>query len=481
MENRLNSDYIERIILKGFLSDKNFLTLISSVFVSEYFDDPNIRHAFTFCKNYLTEYNSIPPKDAIINSSEKIDEIKEVIEEAEHSDFDVSQSYDFLLDQTNDYLKEKALKRAIVDSVDDVENPDRRNAIRDRIEKALIKDIKIDLGLKYFEDIGARLRRIFTVSEKRVPTYYPVFDELISGGFPNLTFSVFLAKIHGGKSNTMANFAARQVFMGHNVVVISMEMSEDAFAQRFDSIYSGLDINRMYISDEYRRRLVHKLKETRDNRRTLELDEDGNQKEDGRKGELLIKNYPTGSASVMDFRVYLRELALRNIKIDIIYVDYINIMKSEYKSNSSENLYSANKRVAEELRALSFEFECPVVSVSQINRQGFYIQFDQLDLSHVAESMGIPATADFMAILGTDEDQMVYENEVLFKILKSRIGRMGLVDRFYLDKRSLKMYDSSEEEMWIDDATESGDSRAQVDREELDNRRRNNRRDRDRD
>jgi hypothetical protein len=165
----------------------------------------------------------------------------------------------------------------------------------------------------------------------------------------------------------------------------------------------------------------------------------------------------------------------------IIYVDYINIMKSEYKSNSSENLYSANKRVAEELRALSFEFECPVVSVSQINRQGFYIQFDQLDLSHVAESMGIPATADFMAILGTDEDQMVYENEVLFKILKSRIGRMGLVDRFYLDKRSLKMYDSSEEEMWIDDATESGDSRAQVDREELDNRRRNNRRDRDRD
>lgn len=459
MVERLNSDFIEKIILKGILSDKDFLILCSSVFEAEYFDDPNISHVFKFCKDYSDEYNRIPDKDSIINSSETPDDIREIITEAEQTDFEIADSYDFLLNQSNDYLKEKALKRAIIDSIDDVEDSERRNIIQHRIEQALIKDIKIDLGLKYFEDIGVRLRRIFTASDNRIPTYFPVFDEIINGGFPPFTFNVLTAKIHGGKSNTMANFAARQVLNGHNAVVLTLEMSQDAFAQRFDGIYSGLDINRIYLSETSKRNLVNNLKGKKD----IE-----------NRGELYIKQYPTGDASVLDFRIYLRELVLRGIRIDIVYVDYINLMKSAFKVEN--NMYSAIKRVSEEIRALSFEFKCPFVSVSQLNREGFFIQFNSVDFNHIAESMGIPATADFMAILGTDEDQMVYESEILYKITKSRIGgRVGAIDRFYLDKRSLKMYDSSELDLWIEDATISGDDRGQIiheEREREDNRRR---------
>jgi len=92
--------------------------------------------------------------------------------------------------------------------------------------------------------------------------------------------------------------------------------------------------------------------------------------------------------------------------------------------------------------------------------------------------MGIPATADFMAILGIDETQMVYESEILYKIVKSRIGgRVGMIDKFYLDKRSLKMYDATELDIWIEDATISGDERNPVNNEDLgdDNRRRGRR------
>ena len=121
------------------------------------------------------------------------------------------------------------------------------------------------------------------------------------------------------------------------------------------------------------------------------------------------------------------------------------------------------KAISEELRALSFEFKCPFISVSQLNREGFYTTFTEIDLNHIAESMGIPATADFMAVLGTDQDEMIYESEVLYKITKSRIGGMvGTVDKFYLDKKSLKMYDSSEMDDWIDDAMISGDTRNQI-------------------
>jgi replicative DNA helicase len=345
-------------------------------------------------------------------------------------------------------LKEKALKQAIMDSVDEVEDPEKRNIIQKRIESAVIKDIKIDLGLDYFNNLGHRLHRIFNTTDNRIPTYFPAFDEIIGGGFPPLTFNVLTAKIHGGKSNTMANFAARQVLNGHTVVLLTLEMSEDAFAQRFDSILTGLDMNRMYLSREKRSQLISKLQniKTYDN-----------------LGKLFIKQYPTGAASILDFRMYLRELQIRGNDIDIIYVDYINLMRAAYKQ--SDGMYQVIKAISEELRALSFEFKCPIVSVSQLNREGFYTTFAEINFNHIAESMGIPATADFMAILGTDENEMIYESEVLYKITKSRIGGMvGTIDKFYLDKRSLKMYDASEMDEWIEDATISGDTRNEIER-----------------
>jgi hypothetical protein len=241
-------------------------------------------------------------------------------------------------------------------------------------------------------------------------------------------------------------------------------MGEDAFAQRFDGIYSGLDINRMYVSQAYKRRLVDKLR---------------NIKETENRGELFIKQFPTGDASVLDFKIYLRELKMRDVEPSILYVDYINLMKTAYKTET--NMYSIVKRVAEELRALSFEFKIPVVSVSQLNREGTFVNFSELDFNYIAESLGVPATADFMAILGTDEDEMIYQNEILYKITKNRLGgRVGQFDKFYLDAKSLKMYDSSELDTWIEDAEISGDDRISIDHDALEEKKgRSSRRRRD--
>ena len=463
---RLNSDFLEKIIVKGLTSDKDFLVLVSAVFEAKYFDDPYIRQTFDFCKDYFGENNNIPSKDTIINSSQENKEgLKVLLDEVEELDFSVSDSYKFLLDQSNDYLKEKAIKNAIIESVDEVEIPEKRAGIRDRIENALIKDLKIDLGLHYFHHLAERLRRIFTASEEKVPTFYPVFDEFINGGFPPFTLNILTAKIHGGKSNTMANFAARQVLNGYNPVVISLEMGEDAFAQRFDGIYSCMDINRMYLSRENKTKLFNKL---------LAI------KNDEKRGELFIKQFPTGEASVLDFKIYLRELIMREKEPHILYVDYINLMKTAYKTEN--NMYSTVKRVSEELRALSFEFKIPVVSVSQLNREGTFVNFSELDFNYIAESLGVPATADFMAILGTDDDNMVYQNEILYKITKNRLGgRVGQFDKFYLDARSLKMYDSCELDQWIEEAEISGDDRATIDHDAIEEKKGSRRRGRRRD
>jgi hypothetical protein len=175
------------------------------------------------------------------------------------------------------------------------------------------------------------------------------------------------------------------------------------------------------------------------------------------RGELFIKQFPTGAATIRDFRVYLRELIMRDIDLGPIYVDYINLMKS---MSGISDMYTKVKNIAEELRALSFEFERPVISVSQLNREGTFVGFEQLDFNYIAESLGLPATADFMGIYGVDDDALVYESEVHYKIVKNRLGgRVGEMGKFYYDTRNLKMYDESELDMWIADATESGDER----------------------
>jgi hypothetical protein len=88
------------------------------------------------------------------------------------------------------------------------------------------------------------------------------------------------------------------------------------------------------------------------------------------------------------------------------------------------------------------------------------IDFDEVDFTYVGESISISADADFIVILGQSEDDILYESEMHGKIVKNRLGgRVGEMFKWYLDKKSLKMYDESELQQWIDDANKTGDSR----------------------
>ena len=431
MPERLNDDFLEKIIIKGAMLDKMFLILTSNAFTSDYFQNETAGKIYSVLKSHVEEFKTIPSRDVIVNLiGEPV--TNEYIDEVNNTDFDVQADYDFLIEHTNRYLKDQAIKKALMSSVNVIESHGNLDIIRRDIEDALCKDLKVDLGLNYFEQLGERLRRIFTATDIRVPTYYPKFDEFINGGFPALTLSVILAQIHGFKSNTMINWASRQVLNGHNVVLLTLEMSEDMTAQRFDSIYSRLDINRMYHGD-LKNELTRRLKEI---------------KRTENRGNLFIKQYPTGAASVADFRIYLRELIIRGIKPHIAYVDYINLMKAAFKK--TDDLYMSGKTVAEELRALSFEFAMPVISVSQLNREGSFVGFEDLGFKYIAESHGIPAVADFMGIFGLNQDERIYKCELHNKIVKNRLGgRIDEVWKCFYDDRTLRMYDETELDEWI--------------------------------
>ena len=447
----VEDDYLMTCILKGMMEDKQYMNTVASVFEEDYFDDTHMAEIFKYIKYHLKDNTSLPSKDMIINSI-PVDVRDRVIiqfQESESTDFSVSKNYDWLLENTNLYLKDRAIKRAIVESVDLIDSKESIQQIRNIIENALCKDIKINLGLDYFEQLQERLQRIFTSTDNRIKTFYPTLDEMYNGGYPSYTLNFFIAKVHGHKSNIMTNIISRQMVNNVKVALGTLEMSNDMYAQRFDANLTNLDINRIYINKTMRGKFLKNIKEIKDN-----IGE----------GALYIKEYPTGQASVSDFRIWLRELAMRDKKPDIFYCDYISLMKPEGKSKG--DLYYDGKLISEELRALGFEFDIPVVSVAQINRTGTFLDFETLDMNSIAESFGIPATADSMIIQGTDEDALIYENELRWKCVKNRLGgQVGRLGKWYIDDRSLRIYDELEMDKWLHDASVSGGSREIYDRQ----------------
>jgi len=434
----------EHLLLKLLLQDKHYLITVVSVFDKDYFDNRTIGEVIDYAKTFYAKYKDIPPLTAIEDNITDVDYFRESLAEANAIEFDFAKHYDYFIDETNKYLKSQAIKQAILKSVDVINTEGDISGIRELVEHALCKDIRVDLGLDYFNSLGERLKRILTGSQTRIPTYYPVLDEYLNGGFPPYTLSAFGGIIHGWKTQTFCNFAGRQVLHGHNPVLLSLEMSEDAYAQRLDAMFSLRDINRIYTVKETTVQMINKLRELRDT--------------EGR-GTLFIKQYPAGTATVQDFRIYLRELLMRGIQVSIVYVDYLQLMKASAKVGDG-TMYSRGKIISEELRALSFEFKVPVVTLSQIKPAAGREGIHDIDIYAFQESSAIPATADATIVFGRDEDAMVYENELYYKITKNRLGgRVGMVDKFYTDSRSLKMYDITEQDMWLRDVVESQDER----------------------
>ena len=160
-------------------------------------------------------------------------------------------------------------------------------------------------------------------------------------------------------------------------------------------------------------------------------------------GKLIIKEYPTASASVLHFRALLNDLAIKkNFKPDIIFIDYLNICCSaRIKPGANVNSYSYIKSIAEELRGLAVENALPIVSATQTTRSGF--SSSDPGLEDTSESFGLPATADFMFALVSNEELEAL-GQILVKQLKNRYGDPNDYKRFVLgiDRAKMRLYDA---------------------------------------
>ena len=423
------SDRIERIILRNLFYNEDFTRKALPFIKSEFFTNHNESTLFGEINEFVNKYKNLPTKETILVElnkrkdlkEEELSEIKTIVNKLDNQEVELQ----WLLDTTEKFCKDSAVHNAglegiqILDGKDKKQNPE---AIPSILSEALAVSFDNHIGHDYIDDAEARFE-FYHKKEKRFKFDLNYFNRITKGGVPSKTLNIALAGTGVGKSLFMCHAASNWLTQGKNVLYITLEMAEERIAERVDANLFDVTIDDLHAmpKDMYDNK-VSKLQ-----KKTI--------------GQLIIKEYPTASAHSGHFRALLNELSLKKtFKPDVVFIDYLNICASSRFKGGNISSYFYIKAIAEELRGLAVEFDVPIFSATQTTRSGF--TSTDIGLEDTAESFGLPATADFMfALISNDElDQL---NQLKVKQLKNRFGDPSMNRSFIIgvDRSKMRLFD----------------------------------------
>ena len=427
---------LEQTIIKNLIYNEEYVRKVLPFIRPDYFSDNAEKIVFKEIFEFINQYKNPPTHEAlVINFTEKKTLTEPQVQEAiellnkVHSDKDEPTETQWLIEQTEKFCQDKAIYNAIMESVSILDSKGEKRTkgeIPQLLSDALGVSFDNNIGHDYTQDFDSRYDSYHKV-ESRIRFDLDLFNKITKGGLPIKTLNIALAGTGVGKSLFMCHVAAGNMSQGQNVLYITMEMAEEKIAERIDANLLNIDLDelRTISKEDYTRKFSALKSKT--------------------QGKLIIKEYPTAGASVLHFRALLNDLALKkNFRPDIIFIDYLNICCSaRIKPGANVNSYSYIKAIAEELRGLAVEFSVPVVSATQTTRSGF--SNSDPGLEDTSESFGLPATADFMFALVSNEELEAL-NQILVKQLKNRYGDPNLYKRFVLgiDRAKMRLYDVEE-------------------------------------
>ena len=422
---------IETIILSKLFSDEDYARKVIPFITPEYFHDTSERKIFNYAREFIEKYNSLPTVEAIeiaVQNDRGINEneFKNINEKLTHLDDSLDVNEKWLLEETEKFCKDKAVYNAIMQSIQIIDGDDKQHTqdgIPSILQDALSVCFDNNVGHDYLDNSESRFDFYHRV-ENKLPFDLDMFNKITNGGLPNKTLNIALAGTGVGKSLFMCHMAAGALGQGKNVLYITMEMAEERIAERIDANLMNVNIQDLKdLSKSMFDNRIDKIKKKTE-------------------GKLIIKEYPTASAHVGHFKALLNELQLkRNFRPDIIFIDYLNICSSSrFKSGSNINSYTLVKSIAEELRGLAVEFNVPIMSATQTTRSGF--GSSDVELTDTSESFGLPATADLMFAL-ISNDELNAQGQILVKQLKNRYNDPGMNQRFVLgiDRSKMRLFD----------------------------------------
>ena len=384
-------------ILSSLLTDKVFISTIIDIIEVDYFQSDANKWIVKTIEKYFMEYKTPPSLDALKVELKKLknDVLQVAVVEALKSAWTHRESddLDYVKDEILDFCKNQKLKKAILESVDLLENKD-YDGIKMVVDTAMRAGTTRDLGHDYISGFEERLE---TSARKTTPTPWPVINDIMDGGLGGGELGVMVAPAGIGKTWFLQTVGANAIKKGMKVVHYTLDLNQAYVGLRYDTIISGINTQQLKY---YKEDVQSKLFDI--------------------QGNLMIKYYPTRTASVQTISSHLKQLELIEFKPDVIVVDYADILKPI--SNYREKRLNLGETY-EHLRGMAGEFDVPVWTASQANRSS--LEEEVIGADKVSEDYSKVMTADFvMSISRKVEDKVA--NLARVHIIKNRFGVDGV-------------------------------------------------------
>ena len=383
-------------VLSSLLTHKEFLVNIHDIISEEYFENQAQKWAIKEVLNYYDKYHTTPSLDILKVELQKVDNevlqisIKEQLKQAfVTSDDDL----EYVQEEFTNFCKNQQLKKALMSSVDLLKAGD-FDGIRFIVDNALKAGQDKNIGHEYAKDIESRYREN---SREVVPTPWPRINDLLQGGLGNGDFGLIFGNPGGGKSWSLVSLGGHAVKMGYTVLHYTLELGEDYVGKRYDAFFTKIPVNKVNAHKDQVAELVPQL-----------------------PGKLIIKEYPTGKATVSTIESHIAKATSMGSKPDLVIIDYVDLLSSRKtnreRKDEIDDIYTSTKGLARQL-------DIPIWSVSQVNRAGANDNVIQGDKA--AGSYDKIMITDFCMSLSRKKEDKV-NNTGRFHLMKNRYGMDGI-------------------------------------------------------
>lgn len=369
-----------------------------------------VRSIYQYKEKYEV-YPSLKIMATLIRNNIDDDVVKEQAKEYLLSvlkDASIVEDCDYVKETSLDFCKKQKLKEAMMRSVK-LLNRSSFDEISTVINEALKLGTDINFGYDYKLDFEER----FKIKQRDpITTGWKEIDAICKGGLGNGELGVVIAPTGAGKSMALVHLGAQAVKQGKTVIHYTLEMAETSIAGRYDSCITGLKLKEMF---QFKEQIHEKVKDI--------------------EGNVIIKEYPTKSATTTTIKNHLERIKSRGIKVDMIIVDYADLLRPVINRKSNEKRHDLES-IYEELRGLSQVFECPIWTASQTNRSGLNAEI--VTLEAISEAFNKCFVADFIfTISRTIEDKKVNKGRIY--VAKNRNGLDGVVFPIRMDTSNVSI------------------------------------------
>ena len=424
----LDLDYFEKILCYRSLCDSTYLASIVDYIKPKYFKSKNIAKIFEIINDFYGKREKLPTLTevkAYLTTDEYRDSFKQLVESFKDIDKNIDKNE--LYDNTERFIKEKSVYHTMLEVASDIAKGSiDTSEILNKFETSCNINLVTDRGLDLYRDVDLIVEDLTSI-QKAIPSTWAWFDDALNGGFQEngRALYVFAGETNIGKSIFLGNVATNIANQGKNVLLITLEMSELLYARRICTNVSKIPLKELAINS-------HSLRQA-----LKEQEDDG-------KGRIFIKEFPPSTVTPNQLKAFIKKIVDQGIKIDAIVLDYLNLLHSTVGSNSYERI----KNVTEQVRAMTYVFNCPIISATQLNRSGF--SSANPDLTTISESVGLAATADvIVSIYQNEEDREL--SIIRLGMMKNRYGPRGHTQAMRIDYSTLTITQAEEEMQTLED------------------------------